>query len=139
MIAPHSPTSTLSSGPLLACSNQPGAKCLGEERGKQSSGVLVCTSNKHLCLAAKKVEAGNNCHPPFRLPCWKRASGRWWLGVGRGVNRLLKGRELRVFWGREVIFYYSSHLKNSLSSADGLQPCAQGARESPGPRICVHW
>lgn len=33
-------------------------------------------------LAAEKVEAGNNCHSPFRLGTGKW----WWLGVGGGVN-----------------------------------------------------
>lgn len=83
MIAPRSPTSSLTPYPRAAINQVLNARVV-EEGGRRLSGALVCArraSNKHLRLAEEKVEAGNNCHSPFR-----QRGGGWGSGEALIIN-----------------------------------------------------
>lgn len=82
------------------------------------------SSNKHLRLAEEKVEAGNNCHSPFRQ-----------RGGGRG-----SGEALIINWKGAIEGFFlncDSHKKNPLHLPDGSQPFAAGDCSSDNPGLCL--
>ncbi len=88
MIAPHSPTSTLSSGPLRACSNQPGAKCLGEERGGSHRGCW-CAQATSICAWQRRKwrqEITVTLHSGCRAGNRQAGGGGWGSGEALIIN-----------------------------------------------------
>lgn len=90
MIAPRSPTSSLTPYPRAAINQVLNARVRRAARGGRGEavvgGVGVRPSNKHLRLAEEKVEAGNNCHSPFRQRGGGRGSGEALIINWKGAN-----------------------------------------------------